>query len=107
LVVFRLACRACVAPHHGFDTDELNGEYDEKPSELRRLGRRHRAASHGAWAEADSGPVDARPGQWWAVLPLWTRGQGMSDLCLEATITEAADRVVVVIDTTSACCNWW
>jgi hypothetical protein len=31
-VVFRLACIACVAPHHGFDTDELNGEYDEKPS---------------------------------------------------------------------------
>jgi hypothetical protein len=22
-MVFRLACRACVAPHHGFDTDEL------------------------------------------------------------------------------------
>jgi hypothetical protein len=52
----------------------------------------------GAWAEADAGPVDACPGQWWVVVPLWTREEGMSDLSLEATITESADGVMVVID---------
>lgn len=51
-----------------------------------------------AWAEADAGPVDARPGHWWVVLPLWTREEGMSDLSLEATVTESGDGIVVVID---------
>jgi hypothetical protein len=32
------------------------------------------------------------------VVPLWTREEGMSDLSLEATITESADGVMVVID---------
>ncbi len=49
------------------------------------------------WAEADAGPVDARPGQWWVVLPLWTREEGMSDLSLEATVTESRGGVMVVI----------
>ena len=51
-----------------------------------------------AWAEADAGPIDARPGQGWVVLPLWTREEGMSDLSLEATVTESPGRVMVVID---------
>lgn len=52
----------------------------------------------GAWAEADAGPVDARRGQWWVVLPLWTREEGMSDLSLEATVTESRGGVIVVVD---------
>jgi hypothetical protein len=51
-----------------------------------------------AWAEGGAGPVAARPGQWWVVLPLWTREEGMSDLCLEATVTESPGGVMVVID---------
>ena len=50
-----------------------------------------------AWAEADAVPIDARPGQWWVVLPLWTREEGMSDLSLEATVTESPGGVMVVI----------
>jgi hypothetical protein len=50
-----------------------------------------------AWAEADAWPVDARPGQWWVVLPLWTR-EGMSDLSLEATVSESPGGVMVVIE---------
>ena len=50
-----------------------------------------------AWAEADAWPVDASPGQWWVVLPLWTREHGMSDLSMEATVTESPDGVMVVI----------
>jgi hypothetical protein len=45
-----------------------------------------------------AGPVDARPGQWWVVLPLWTREEGMSDLSLQATVTESRGGIVVVID---------
>ena len=52
----------------------------------------------GAWAVADAGPLDARPGQWWVVVPLWTREEGMSDLSLEATVSESPGGVVVVID---------
>jgi hypothetical protein len=51
-----------------------------------------------AWAEADAGLIDARPGQWWVVLPLWTREEGLSDLSLEATVTESGGGIVVVID---------
>ena len=51
-----------------------------------------------AWAEAEAWPVDARPGEWWVVLPLWTREEGMSDLSLEATATESPGKVVVVIN---------
>jgi hypothetical protein len=51
-----------------------------------------------AWAQADAGPVDARPGQWWVVVPLWTREEGRSDLSLEATITEPSGKISVVID---------
>lgn len=51
-----------------------------------------------AWAEADAGPAGARPGQWWVVLPLWTREEGRSDLSLEATVTESSGEVSVVID---------
>ena len=51
-----------------------------------------------AWAEADARPVDARPGQWWVVLPLWTREEGMSDLSLEATVSESRGGVMVVIE---------
>ena len=50
-----------------------------------------------AWAEANAGQVDSRPGQWWVVLRLWTREEGMSDLSLEATVTEARGGVMVVI----------
>jgi hypothetical protein len=52
----------------------------------------------GAWSAAEAGRVDAHPGQWWAIVPLWTRDEGMSDLSLEATITESADGVKIVID---------
>jgi len=51
-----------------------------------------------AWAEADAGPIDARAGQWWVILPLWTREEGMGDLSLEATVTESGGGIVVVID---------
>jgi hypothetical protein len=51
-----------------------------------------------AWAEADAGPVDDRPGQWWVVLRLWTREEGMSDLSLETTVTESRGGIVVVIN---------
>jgi hypothetical protein len=51
-----------------------------------------------AWAAADAGLVDAHPGEWWVVLPLWTREEGMSDLSLEATITVTSGEVMVVID---------
>ena len=51
-----------------------------------------------AWVEAAAGPVDGRPGHWWVVLPLWTREEGMSDLSLEATVTESPGGVVVAID---------
>jgi hypothetical protein len=51
-----------------------------------------------AWAEADAWPVDARPGQWRVVLPLWTREEGMSDLSLEATVSESPGGVMVVIE---------
>ena len=50
-----------------------------------------------AWAEGDVGPT-VHPGEWWAVVPLWTREEGMSDLSMEATITEASGEVKVVID---------
>jgi hypothetical protein len=46
---------------------------------------------------SDAGPVDARPGEWWVVVPLWTR-EGMSDLSLQATVTESPGGVMVVID---------
>ena len=51
-----------------------------------------------AWAEGDAGPVDARPRQWWVVLPLWTRENGMSELSLDATVTESPGGIVVVIN---------
>jgi hypothetical protein len=40
----------------------------------------------------------ACPGQWWVIVPLWTREEGMSDLPLEATVTESDAGVMVVID---------
>jgi hypothetical protein len=49
-----------------------------------------------AWAECDVAPT-VHPGEWWAVVPLWTREEGMSDLSMEATITEASGEVKVVI----------
>jgi hypothetical protein len=51
-----------------------------------------------AWARADAGPIDARPGQWWVELPRWTREEGLSDLSLEATVTDSYGEVTVVID---------
>jgi hypothetical protein len=51
-----------------------------------------------AWASADAIPVTVRPGEWWVVLPLWTREEGMSDLSLEATVLELPSGVSVVID---------
>jgi hypothetical protein len=51
-----------------------------------------------AWASAEAVPVAARPGQWAVVLGLWTQEEGMSDLSVEATITESPDGISVVID---------
>jgi hypothetical protein len=53
---------------------------------------------HEAWAAGDAFPVVVRPGQWWVVLPLWTQEEGMSDLSLEATVTESTGGVIVVIE---------
>jgi hypothetical protein len=51
-----------------------------------------------AWARGSGGPVDGCPGQWWVDVPLWTREVGMSDLFLQATVTESAGGIVVVIN---------
>jgi len=42
-------------------------------------------------------PIEAHPGQTWVVVDLWTREEGMSDLSLEATVTESSGEVTVVI----------
>ncbi|HEY5397607.1 MAG TPA: hypothetical protein VIL16_19645 [Trebonia sp.] len=50
-----------------------------------------------AWAKAEAWPIEAHPGQTWVVVDLWTREEGMSDLSLEATVTESSGEVTVVI----------
>jgi hypothetical protein len=50
-----------------------------------------------AWAKAEAWPIEAHPDQWFAVLDLWTQEEGMSDLSLEATVTESSGEVTVVI----------
>lgn len=51
-----------------------------------------------AWASADAIPVTVRPREWWVVLPLWTREEGMSDLSMEATVLESPSLSVVIDD---------
>lgn len=54
-----------------------------------------------AWASADAIPVipvTGQPGHWGVVVDLWTREEGMSDLSMEATVTESPDGISVVID---------
>jgi hypothetical protein len=50
-----------------------------------------------AWAKAEAWPIEAHPDQWFAVVDLWTQEEGMSDLSLEATVTESSGEVTVVI----------
>ena len=40
---------------------------------------------------AEAGEVDARPGEWWIVLPMWTAEEGRSDLSLELVALPTAD----------------
>jgi len=63
--------------------------------ELRGDRGHDRAASRRGVGEA--WPIEAHPGQTWVVVDLWTREEGMSDLSLEATVTESSGEVTVVI----------
>lgn len=51
-----------------------------------------------AWDESDHGRVEIEDGRWWVVVPLWTQGEGRSDLSLEATIRERPGQISVEID---------
>lgn len=50
-----------------------------------------------AWAKAEAWPIESHPDQMLVVVDLWTREEGMSDLSLEATVTESLGEVTVVI----------
>jgi hypothetical protein len=39
-----------------------------------------------------------QPGEWSVVLPLWTREEDISDLSMEATVSESPDGASVIID---------
>jgi len=51
-----------------------------------------------AWDLSDHGRVEVEPETWWVVVPLWTAGEGRSDLSLEATIRERSGQVSIEID---------
>ena len=51
-----------------------------------------------AWESASAIPITGHPGVWAVVVPLWTIEEGMSDLSMEATVSESPDGVSVVID---------
>jgi len=44
-----------------------------------------------AYDLADAGTVDARPGEWWIVVPMWTVEEGRSDLSLELAARPTPD----------------
>lgn len=50
------------------------------------------------WDLADALQLEASPGTWSVVIPLWTSQEGRSDLSLEATINDIDDGPVITID---------
>lgn len=50
------------------------------------------------WDLADAIQLEASPGTWSVVIPLWTGQEGRSDLSLEATINDFDDGPVIMID---------
>lgn len=54
-------------------------------------GRTLTALPDEAFDLVESGAVDARPGEWWIVVPLWTVEEGPSDLSLELAALHTSD----------------
>ena len=50
------------------------------------------------WDLADAIQLQADPGTWSVVIPLWTSQEGRSDLSLEATVDDLADGPLITID---------
>lgn len=50
------------------------------------------------WDLADAIQLQAEPGTWSVVIPLWTDQEGRSDLSLEATVRDLADGTTITID---------
>ena len=76
---------------HDVTGEELSHWVHEYPARLVPLPAE-------AWEHSEFGRVEVEPDTWWAVVPLWTKEEGKSDLSLEATLHERAGRVSVEID---------
>ena len=58
---------------------------------IAEYGRRLVDPPEEAYEFGEVGPVTARPGEWWIVVPLWTAEEGRSDLSLELTAIPTDD----------------